>query len=178
MSKNKPFPISMIISGGQTGIDRAALDFALEKKIKCSGWCPKGRKADDGIICYKYPLIETSTCFYPQRTRQNVKDSDATMIITDGSQSRGTNYTQVCAIKLNKPLLIVDLTDINFEKILKWLWKTKPEILNIAGPRKKEASNTDIKNLLTQILCKAEKTAPIWPRKKPTTANLNFYGKR
>ena len=71
-----------IISGGQTGADRAALDWALSHNLPCGGWCPKGRKAEDGIIVAKYPLKESSSSSYIQRTEWNVRDSDGTIVLS------------------------------------------------------------------------------------------------
>src|SRR6266571_9073801 len=82
--------VSKIVSGGQTGVDRAALDVALELGIPCGGWCPRGRRAEDGIIPERYPLIETPTTAYPQRTERNVRDSDGTLVLTVGRADGGT----------------------------------------------------------------------------------------
>ena len=71
-----------IVSGGQTGADRAALDWALKHNVPCGGWCPKGRKAEDGPIDSKYPLQETPSSSYLQRTEWNVRDSDATVLFS------------------------------------------------------------------------------------------------
>ncbi len=99
----------MLISGGQTGVDRAALDFALQSGIPCSGWCPAGRRAEDGVIPAEYLLIEAGSALYQHRTRLNVRDSDATMIITGDCRSRGTSLTLDCCHKLKKPFLIVSI---------------------------------------------------------------------
>lgn len=98
----------MLISGGQTGVDRAALDFALAMKIPCSGWCPAGRRAEDGPIAACYPLLEAASELYQQRTRLNVRDSDATLIIADGSSSNGTRLTIEYCQKMRKPFHIVN----------------------------------------------------------------------
>ncbi|PSQ85488.1 MAG: molybdenum cofactor carrier, partial [Bacteroidetes bacterium QH_2_63_10] len=82
-----------IISGGQTGVDRAALDAALAFNVPVGGWCPKGRRAEDGQIPDRYPLEETPSEAYEQRTAWNVRDSDGTLIITDGSLEGGTALT-------------------------------------------------------------------------------------
>ena len=89
-----------IISGGQTGVDRGALDAALAMGTPCGGWCPEGRMADDGIIADKYPLQELAGAGYRQRTRQNVADSDATLIIYFDfiAPKRGTELTLLTAI--------------------------------------------------------------------------------
>src|SRR5688572_16678238 len=97
-----------IISGGQTGVDRAALDVALELGLPCGGWCPKGRKAEDGVIDPKYPLQETSTDDYPQRTEKNVQDSDATLILTRGKPDGGTALTRSLAREHKKPCKVVN----------------------------------------------------------------------
>src|SRR5947199_5509021 len=83
-----------IVSGGQTGVDRAALDVALELGLPCGGWCPRGRRAEDGPIPAHYPLCETRSPIYPVRARWNVRDSDATLILTRGRADRGTALTR------------------------------------------------------------------------------------
>lgn len=134
-----------IISGGQTGVDRAALDFAMRTGIVCGGWCPKNRKAEDGPIDKKYPLKETSDASYETRTKLNVQDSDGTLIIYDGKLDDGTLLTVELAQKLEKPLLMIDLSgekDINWQKVSNWINFNYIEILNIAGPR--ESANPGI----------------------------------
>lgn len=108
MSTGKKYQIQMLISGGQTGVDRAALDFALAMKIPCSGWCPAGRRAEDGTIASCYPLLEAASELYQQRTRLNVRDSDATLIIADGSPSGGTRLTIEYCQKMRKPFHILN----------------------------------------------------------------------
>jgi len=127
-----------IISGGQSGVDRAALDFALKYHIPCGGWCPKGRIAEDGAIDLKYPLKETITSKYEQRTKKNVEDSDATLIIIQNTSDKGTLLTKLLAKDKNKPILEVNLsgdirTLINQFKI--WVNDNNITRLNIAGPR-------------------------------------------
>src|SRR2546429_554237 len=100
--------LSKIISGGQTGVDRAALDVALELGLPCGGWCPRGRRAEDGPIDSRYPLRETNALAYPVRTRWNVRDSDGTLILTRGRPDRGTALTRDLAERMGKPLLTVD----------------------------------------------------------------------
>lgn len=128
--------MNKIISGGQTGVDRAALDVALKLKIPCGGWCPKGRKAEDGIIDLKYPLQETDSTEYTQRTEWNVRDSDGTLILTWGQPQGGTLLTVQLAKKLNKPCLIINMENTDDpNQIISWLKRKNIEILNIAGPR-------------------------------------------
>src|SRR5438876_4889366 len=86
-----------IVSGGQTGVDRAALDVALELGIPCGGWCPKGRRAEDGRIPLRYPLEETTLNIYPQRTEWNVRDSDGTLVLTTGRPEGGSALTNELA---------------------------------------------------------------------------------
>ena len=125
-----------IISGGQTGADRAALDFALENKIACGGWCPSGRLAEDGKIPEKYPLKEASTVNYPQRTRLNIEDSDGTLIVYLNRFDPGTGLTLGLCKKLNKPFLIIKVSEpYNTSVLNDWIGKNEIQTLNIAGPR-------------------------------------------
>ncbi len=127
---------SKIISGGQTGVDRAALDVALELGIPCGGWCPKGRKAEDGPIDPKYPLQETLSPNYQHRTEKNLREADGTLILTKGPVSGGTSFTVQLAVEYKKPHLIIDFDDkIDPQMVRAWGEKNKIEILNVAGPR-------------------------------------------
>jgi hypothetical protein len=133
--------IEKIISGGQTGVDRAALDVAMELKIPCGGWCPKGRRAEDGPIPEHYPLEEASSKDYPVRTRLNVEDSDGTLVLAAGSPTGGTALTLKLARQLRKPFLLIDLArDANPSVLRLWLQKNHILILNVAGPREGESS--------------------------------------
>ena len=125
-----------IVSGGQTGVDRAALDTALELGLSCGGWCPRGRKAEDGVIDARYPLTETESADYDERTRCNVRDSDATLILNRAALQSGTALTVYIAQRLGKPYLIIDLdTPLPLETIAGWLGQHKVRTLNVAGPR-------------------------------------------
>jgi len=95
--------IERILSGGQTGVDRAALDVALELGIPCGGWCPAGRRAEDGRIPAIYPVQETESRNYAVRTRRNVRDTDGTLVLVNGPVSGGTRLTVKCADDENKP---------------------------------------------------------------------------
>jgi len=143
--------IQKIISGGQTGVDRAALDVALEMGIPCGGWCPKGRIAEDGMILPLYPLEETSSTKYRQRTEWNVRDTDATLILTEGDPSEGTALTIDFAHKHEKPCLVIDfLKEPSANKVLDWAKENQIDILNIAGPR--ESKKPNIYNLTKDFL--------------------------
>lgn len=128
--------VCKIISGGQTGVDRAALDVALEFGIPCGGWCPRGRKAEDGVIPSLYPLSETCSTDYSERTARNVLDANATLIITRGPMSGGTALTAEIARRRNKPCRIVDLDRTPGPHAVRaWLTREHVSILNVAGPR-------------------------------------------
>lgn len=125
-----------IISGGQSGVDRAALDFCLENNIPCGGHCPKGRLAEDGRIADKYPLIETESDKYAERTRLNVENSDGTLIIFKGEMDKGTQLTLDIVDAKNKPHFLIDLSlNINTSIVKNWMINNDLETINIAGPR-------------------------------------------
>jgi len=125
-----------IVSGGQTGVDRAALDVALEVGMPCGGWCPQGRRAEDGRIDDRYPLRETPWDGYPQRTEWNVRDSDGTLILTCGEADRGTTLTVEIAQRKKKPYLVIDIGGtVDVLTIRKWAEEQGVRVLNVAGPR-------------------------------------------
>lgn len=166
----------VIISGGQTGVDRAALDSALELGFQCGGWCPKNRKAEDGPIDRKYPLKETDEDDYSIRTELNVRDSDGTLIITHGKPTGGTAYTIAMSRVHKKPLLVIDLIipsplvparrnfgggegwgkGVIVDKIYSWLTHHNIQTLNVAGPRESNMHGiySDAKNLMIELLNK------------------------
>jgi predicted Rossmann fold nucleotide-binding protein DprA/Smf involved in DNA uptake len=132
--------LEKIISGGQTGVDRAALDVALEMGIPRGGWCPRGRRAEDGRIPHHYPLQEASSPDYPLRTRLNVEDSDGTLVVTLGPPKGGTALTLKLAKKLGKPFFLVDLAGrTDPAEVRQWIQKNQIRILNVAGPREGES---------------------------------------
>ena len=101
-----------IISGAQTGVDRAALDSALQNGQACGGWCPEGRRAEDGRIENIYPVTELPGGGYAERTLKNVQDSDGTVIIYFGEPSGGTEKTLYCCLREHKPYLLLDAREI------------------------------------------------------------------
>jgi Circularly permutated YpsA SLOG family len=124
-----------IISGGQTGVDRAALDVAIAMGIGHGGWCPAGRVAEDGSVPSRYELTETDSSEYPVRTEQNVIDSDATLILYEHRLKGGTLLTQKICKRLDKPFLVVRIDRDDPADTQGWLWKIQPQTLNVAGPR-------------------------------------------
>ena len=128
--------LQKIISGGQTGVDRAALDVGLEFGIPVGGYCPIGRRSEDGVIPDQYPLVETNTSNYGVSTEKNVIESDGTLVLNIGQLSSGTAYTIKMARRHKKPFLVVQLDqETNSEAVLHWLVTNKIRVLNVAGPR-------------------------------------------
>lgn len=151
--------IEKIVSGGQTGVDRAALDSAIFAHIQHSGWCPRGRKAEDGIIPDKYNLQETESDEYSVRTKLNILDSDGTLIFVPSTPIKvtdGTILTIKEVFEKNKPFMIIDLSKYNETKlqIINWINKNNIKILNIAGPRESQAPGIyqAVLNFLPSIL--------------------------
>jgi hypothetical protein len=125
-----------IVSGGQSGVDRAALDFALDNKIECGGWCPAGRLAEDGIIPDKYPLRETESRDVSVRTHKNINDSDGTLVLYLNVIDEGTRLTLEIAKDLKKPIYILHRNEaVNPSEFKLWLEINRIKTLNIAGPR-------------------------------------------
>lgn len=131
--------LEKIVSGGQTGADRAALDFAIKHGIPHGGWVPKGRLAEDGPLADRYDLKEMPSDSYPARTEQNVIDSAGTLIISHGPLTGGSDYTREMAKKHKKPCLHIDLSRTKIHEagatIVIWLMGNAVSALNVAGPR-------------------------------------------
>ncbi len=154
--------LTQVVSGGQTGVDRAGLDAAIFHNIPHGGWCPAGRRAEDGRIPDTYQLREMESANYAVRTRQNVKDSDGTLILFEDTMSRGTELTAKCARQLKRPLISVDVIELldwdddrfaeEIEKVISWLEAENVNVLNVAGPR--ESTSPGIGGIARMFLLK------------------------
>ncbi len=147
--------IERVVSGGQTGVDRGALDAALAAGVDCGGWCPKDRRAEDGTIPAKYPLKEMPSADYRDRTLRNVQDSDGTLILITGKLSAGTALTREFALAAAKPLMLIDLDrPLSPESVLLWATKQGIRVLNVAGPREslRPGIQQRAANFLTRML--------------------------
>ena len=131
-----------IISGGQTGVDRAALDVALRQGSDCGGWCPAGRLDEFGKIPNHYPVQELKSGGFTERTLQNVEDSDGTVVIYSDHLRGGTGQTVRFCVELNQPHQLIDASRISVEDAAKligdFVRENKIGILNVAGPRQSE----------------------------------------
>jgi hypothetical protein len=132
-----------IISGGQTGVDRAALDFALRHGYEHGGWCPLGRRAEDDVIPPAYQLRETDSPAYGERTEKNVLEADATLIVAREQElSGGTAFTRACVERHGRPVLVIYESDgvaTGAAALTKFLKRNKVRVLNVAGPRESQA---------------------------------------
>ena len=131
--------VEKVISGGQTGVDRAALEVAEVLGLARGGWCPRGRKAEDGPIPAKFLLTETRSPQYAVRTRWNVRDSDGTLLLVPAEPSGGSALTLAAARARGKPVLVVNLGDApDAARTRRWLADHAIGTLNVAGPRESE----------------------------------------
>lgn len=149
----------IVISGGQTGADRAALDFAIAHGVEHGGWCPLGRRAEDDSLDAKYHLVETEREGYRARTVRNVRDSDATLVLNLDELEGGSLETVRIAQRRAKPVFVVQLdappTDVDLAELRQWLRVHAVARLNVAGPResKRPGIYQAARALLERLLC-------------------------
>ena len=155
-----------IVAGGQTGADRAALDWAIARSIPHGGWCPKGRKAEDGVIEAKYELTETPSADYVQRTEWNVRDSDGTVVFSVAPRlTGGSRKTVELARKHEKQVLHICRADgiaAASVALQRFVDENSIRTLNVAGPR--ASKEPEIAQFVTDVLAKA------WP--DPTESKI------
>lgn len=137
--------IQEIISGGQTGADRAALDFAIKHNLPYGGWVPKGRKTENGTLPGKYHLQEMPAGGYSQRTEKNILDSDGTLIVSHGLLTGGSALTRKLAKQHRKPWIHIDLETTPYPEAAKmireWVGRNGIKVMNVAGPRASKDPN-------------------------------------
>lgn len=156
--------VSKIISGGQTGADRGGLLAAIDLGIPHGGYCPKGRKAEDGRIPDRFQMTESNSVSYPYRTKHNVREADATIVFSWEPLQKGSLLTVNTALKLHKPIHLVVLANLignfpnlrDFEKreVLGWFRLVTPTTLNVAGSRESRAVGTEqlVRQFLVEVL--------------------------
>lgn len=135
--------VTSIVSGGQTGADRGGLDAAIALGIDHSGWCPAGRRAEDGAVPFAYNLRETLATEYSVRTKLNVRDSDGTVVFTRGAPKGGSALTIDYARSIGRPVLHLDLAEVDrteaADRVRTWCADHNIQILNVAGSRDSHA---------------------------------------
>lgn len=145
-----PFVPDRVVSGGQTGVDRAGLDAAIALGIAHGGWCPAGRLSEDGSVPSRYELQETLSGEYPVRTEMNVRDSDATLILCVDKLKGGSRLTKRFCERHAMPHLVVRMDQSQEAVVRDWLAKHRPSCLNVAGPR--ESTSPGIYELALEYL--------------------------
>lgn len=154
--------LSKIVSGGQTGADRAALDWAIGRGAPHGGWCPKGRKAEDGTIDQRYQLVETPSDDYSQRTEWNVRDSDGTVIFSIQKELRGgSRLTIELAEQYDKPVIHLcreDERTNHARELRSFIERFGITILNIAGPR--ASDEPDVYQFVSSVLDSLREATP------------------
>jgi hypothetical protein len=161
-------PLTKIVSGGQTGVDRGALDAALECDFPCGGWCPRGRRAEDGPIAKTYPLTEMTHGGYRHRTIQNIIDSDGTAILYFDQVEGGTELTLLHCLRQHKPCKLIDGAEITVPRaaqlIAEFVAVHGIQTLNIAGPRQRKSpraycfSHDVVTALLNDVAARCEQS--------------------
>ncbi len=153
------FVLAKIVSGGQTGVDQAALEAAIAMGVDHGGWCPAGRRSERGRIPARFQLEETRERNYMVRTEKNVVDSDATLILFRDQVSGGTLLTERLTLKHERPVLCVDLNIENafeesIDRMKDWLQRFEIKTLNVAGPRESGARGiqAQAEGFLTRML--------------------------
>lgn len=152
-----------IISGGQTGVDRGALDAAIDLGLEHGGWCPMGRLAEDGFIPARYSLRQTDTAKYADRTERNLLEADATLIFFRGELSGGTDLTRFLCERHGRPFMTVDLaSNVDQQKVRDWLVQRRIATLNVAGPRESTSPGiaAESRRLLVEVLLPVTTAAP------------------
>jgi hypothetical protein len=154
---NRPLSLKKIISGGQTGADRAGLDVAIKLGLLHGGWVPKGRKAEDGMVPSCYQVKETNSLKYRDRTQLNVLDSDGTVIFSRGPLKGGSKLTEDFCIAHQKPYIHIDFDTMTKEEaktlFTNWIEENSISVLNVAGPR--ESEDKDIYQMVKDFLLEA-----------------------
>jgi hypothetical protein len=149
--------VQRIVSGGQTGADRGALDAAIELGIEHGGYCPRDRRAEDGRIPDRYRLVELASTGYAARTARNVLESDGTLLVTRGPPTGGSALTASVAEQRGRPLLHLDLDlpNANPEAAIRdFVARHRIAVLNVAGPRASSCAGIaeDVRGLLVDAL--------------------------
>lgn len=161
--------ILVIISGGQVGADRGALDAALEAGVICGGFCPEGRRAEDGMIPLRYPLVELEAPDYPTRTERNVVAASATLILCHGEPAGGTRLTRTLVARHRRPGIVLDLDVLGDHagRAAEWLSKKAHAdhsllsvVLNVAGPResKQPGIQEETRAIVARLLAELGRT--------------------
>jgi len=149
-----------IVSGGQTGVDQGALAAALDLRTPCGGWCPAGRKSEDGTIPVIYPVEELAGADYVERTLRNVQDSDGTAIIFNGELQGGTRLTETYCEEVSKPRVLVNAAAVSetqaIAALLDFVSDNQIHVLNVAGPRasKWSGGHRYAQTLITAVLAR------------------------
>jgi 2-succinyl-6-hydroxy-2,4-cyclohexadiene-1-carboxylate synthase len=175
--------VRKLVSGGQTGADRGALDAAMALGLAHGGWCPRGRRAEDGPIPMRYALVETAARDHAVRTEMNVIDSDATLIAGRGPLAGGSALTARLAAAHGKPCLCVDFDVMSGDELVQrvraWLERHGPEVLNVAGPRERQCPGlaADVRDLLVAVLAGDGGRGQARPAAPAASAALYWFGR-